>query len=258
MPVPEFDQIVEYVTTKPDGTGHVVHFVLPHQMSLDTLLTLEAIGEGYERAAEYGRTLVMPPEEVAAVQAAAAEVYHPDVIAHEITSDDPAEIVANLIVVKSYPEWHLGAQVAADSVWFFGGNLHRALVAHIVYDAAWTPVAARALWTRYYESDEVPEWVQPLGGHDAWPLGARVTHGGHTWVSLIANNVWEPGAAGSEVLWQCEDCEEEIPEFVQPTGAHNDYNIGDKVRFEGHIYESLINGNVWSPAAYPAGWKLIE
>ena len=50
----------------------------------------------------------------------------------------------------------------------------------------------------------------------------------------------------------------EIDDWVQPTGAHDAYNTGDRVRFEGAIYESLIDGNVWSPADYPAGWKLIE
>ena len=50
---------------------------------------------------------------------------------------------------------------------------------------------------------------------------------------------------------------EEIPEWVQPDSS-NPYQLGDKVRFEGHIYESLIYGNVWSPKDYPAGWQLIE
>lgn len=49
---------------------------------------------------------------------------------------------------------------------------------------------------------------------------------------------------------------DEWPEWVQPTGSHDAYNTGDKVTFEGHHYISLINGNVWSPAAYPAGWQL--
>ena len=47
-----------------------------------------------------------------------------------------------------------------------------------------------------------------------------------------------------------------IPEWVQPTGAHDAYNVGDKVIFEGKVYESLIDSNTWSPIAYPAGWKL--
>lgn len=48
-----------------------------------------------------------------------------------------------------------------------------------------------------------------------------------------------------------------IPDWKQPTGAQDAYNIGDKVRFNGMIYQSLINANVWSPTAYPAGWKLV-
>ena len=50
---------------------------------------------------------------------------------------------------------------------------------------------------------------------------------------------------------------DEWPEFVQPTGAHDAYNKGDKVTFEGKHYISLIDGNVYSPTAYPAGWKEI-
>ena len=49
-----------------------------------------------------------------------------------------------------------------------------------------------------------------------------------------------------------------IPDWVQPTGSQDAYNIGDQVMFEGHVYESLINANVWSPTAYPAGWLLIS
>lgn len=47
------------------------------------------------------------------------------------------------------------------------------------------------------------------------------------------------------------------PEWVQPTGAHDAYQVGDRVTFEGKGYESLINANVWSPAVYAAGWKEI-
>lgn len=32
---------------------------------------------------------------------------------------------------------------------------------------------------------------------------------------------------------------------------------GDKVSFNSEIYESLIDDNAWSPAAYPAGWAAI-
>lgn len=52
---------------------------------------------------------------------------------------------------------------------------------------------------------------------------------------------------------------EDVPDWVQPTGAHDAYQKGDKVRYNGNVYESLIDGNVWSPDAYPAGWqKLVQ
>lgn len=47
---------------------------------------------------------------------------------------------------------------------------------------------------------------------------------------------------------------DEYPEFVQPTGAHDAYGIGAKVTYNGKHYRSLIDNNVWSPDAYPAGW----
>lgn len=47
-----------------------------------------------------------------------------------------------------------------------------------------------------------------------------------------------------------------IPEWEQPDST-NAYQIGDKVIFEGKTYESVIANNIWSPAAYPAGWKEI-
>lgn len=48
-----------------------------------------------------------------------------------------------------------------------------------------------------------------------------------------------------------------IPEWIQPTGSHDSYNIGDKVIFEGMVYESLIDGNTWSPTDYPQGWEVV-
>nr|DAQ84762.1 MAG TPA: ChiA1-BD-binding domain protein [Caudoviricetes sp.] len=48
-----------------------------------------------------------------------------------------------------------------------------------------------------------------------------------------------------------------IPDWEQPSST-NPYMKGDKVRFEGDVYESLIDNNVWSPSAYPAGWKKVS
>lgn len=50
--------------------------------------------------------------------------------------------------------------------------------------------------------------------------------------------------------------EDEWPEYVQPTGAHDAYNTGDKISFNGNHYICQMNSCVWSPADYPAGWEM--
>ena len=49
--------------------------------------------------------------------------------------------------------------------------------------------------------------------------------------------------------------EEGYPIWSQPTGAHDAYNTGDVVEYNGTLYKSLIDGNTYSPEAYPAGWE---
>lgn len=55
-----------------------------------------------------------------------------------------------------------------------------------------------------------------------------------------------------------EPSEEEYPEYVQPTGAHDAYKVGDKITYNGKHYECVYDGCVWTPDAYPQGWKLVE
>ena len=55
-----------------------------------------------------------------------------------------------------------------------------------------------------------------------------------------------------------EEPTEEYPEYVQPTGAHDAYKVGDKITYKGKKYECLKDGCVWTPDDYPIGWKLVE
>ena len=48
------------------------------------------------------------------------------------------------------------------------------------------------------------------------------------------------------------------PVWSQPTGAHDAYNNGDVVNYNGTLYRSLIDGNVYSPEAYPGGWAVYS
>lgn len=103
-------------------------------------------------------------------------------------------------------------------------------------------------------------WVQPTGAHDAYRQDATVTHNGKTWRSTTPANVWEPGVSGwrEESSPDPETGEVTVPDFVQPTGGHDAYKTGDRVTFEGAVWESLIDANVWSPSSYPQGWKKVE
>lgn len=47
------------------------------------------------------------------------------------------------------------------------------------------------------------------------------------------------------------------PIWAQPTGAHDAYNAGDILNYNGKLYKSLIDGNVYSPEAYPQGWEMV-
>ena len=107
------------------------------------------------------------------------------------------------------------------------------------------------------------------------------TFNDHVWKSGQDNNVWEPGSVGvswsdlgtiddvmagiiimpDEPTVEPEPEEPDIsnyPDFIQPTGAHDAYNIGDIVKYNGILYKSLINGNTYSPDTYPAGWEVYQ
>ena len=102
---------------------------------------------------------------------------------------------------------------------------------------------------------EGDEWIQPTSAADAYPLGWITAHNGKMWTSLVGGNVWEPGTSAWRELASDPDV---APEWIQPTGGHDAYNTGDRVTFEGAEYVSKIDGNTWSPTAYPAGWELVS
>ena len=67
---------------------------------------------------------------------------------------------------------------------------------------------------------------------------------------------WTPTSAPS-LFAKVLTSEGEILEWEQPSST-NPYMKGDKVKYNGKVYESLVDNNVWSPDGYPAGWKLVN
>lgn len=95
------------------------------------------------------------------------------------------------------------------------------------------------------------QWVQPTDATTAYMAGDVTTDGGKTWVSTVNYNVWRPGESG----WR-EQTEDGSPaEYLSPTGSHDAYNTDDLVTFEGEVYRSTIDNNIWSPVEYPQGWE---
>lgn len=87
------------------------------------------------------------------------------------------------------------------------GQLYRSI--HDVTDAGQNrkPSENPSVWTRIGNPlEEFPEWIQPLGAHDAYSKGAKVSHNGKKWTSDSDGNVWEPGVYG----WT---------EYVEPAAA---------------------------------------
>ena len=187
-----------------------------------------------------------------------------------------------LIIASVYPEWDGNSKAYKTGEWVKYGEdamgdarLYQVLQDH-TSQPQWTPDTATSLYKRVgVSADGTPKWVQPVGATDAYDKGDIVEYNGKKYISTIDANVWAPDVYGWEVYTEGgstggdvvdpQPTEPETPtpptdnikDFVQPTGAHDAYAKGDKVRFNGKVYESLIDNNAYSPSAYPAGWKEI-
>ena len=184
-------------------------------------------------------------------------------------------------IASLYPVWAADKQYKANDIVQYGTNsvgdpqLYLVLQAH-KSQSDWLPDATASLYKKMGISESgYPIWTQPLCAVDAYNLGDIVSYNGKLYKSIINANVWAPdvypagweeytestgggdsGETGGGGTTEPETPPTEtIPDFVQPTGAHDAYKKGDKVKFEGKIYESLIDANAYSPSAYPAGWK---
>lgn len=103
-----------------------------------------------------------------------------------------------------------------------------------------------------------PTWMSET----SYTAGIRVRYAGKLYRCEQAHTSqtgWEP--PNVPALWTEVANPGEIPVWKQPTGAQDAYSKGDKVRYpdeQGDVYESTIDGNIWSPEAYPAGWRKIS
>lgn len=163
-----------------------------------------------------------------------------------------------------FKEWKVGVNYVVGDRVRYNQGLFKVLQAH-TSQADWTPTRAPSLFAAILNPnpDIIEEWIQP-DSTNGYMTGDKVLHNGETWVSTADNNVWEPGAVGAP--WRNVNEPEseqeveptnEVPEWVQPD-SNSAYNTGDRVMYNGVMYESVIDNNVWSPVDYPTGWTVVE
>lgn len=111
-----------------------------------------------------------------------------------------------LDVKALYPDWQAnyaeGDTLTLDERVNYNDVLYKVLQTHQKQEA-WNPEDSPSLFAEVLISDPtiIPEWVQP-DATNPYMIGDKVTHNGSTWESLVDNNVWEPGALGTESLWK--------------------------------------------------------
>lgn len=102
--------------------------------------------------------------------------------------------------IELFPVWKTDATYAVGDRVRYNDTLYKCLTAHDA-QASWTPADSPSLWVRVDNpAEEFPEWIQPLGATDAYPLGAKVSHNGKHWISTVDGNVWEPPTMWDEVV----------------------------------------------------------
>ena len=98
--------------------------------------------------------------------------------------------------VSQFAPWTYPVAYAVGNIRQYNGELFRCVQAH-TSQADWTPDATASLWKKIGDpTEEWPAWSQPIGAHDAYNSGDKVSHNGKHWTSNIDANVWEPGVYG--------------------------------------------------------------
>ena len=98
---------------------------------------------------------------------------------------------------EMFAEWSgAGVQYEVGNLRRYGGKLWRCISAH-KSQPDWAPDVAVSLWTGASDpAEEWPEWSRPVGAHDAYNKGDKVTYNGKHYVSNCDANVWAPGEYG--------------------------------------------------------------
>lgn len=98
--------------------------------------------------------------------------------------------------IDLFPDWKINIAYAVGVYVKYAGLLYKCVQAHTSQET-WTPSEAVSLWaTAGDPTVEYPDWSQPIGAHDTYAIGDKVSHNDKLWISTVDGNVWEPGVYG--------------------------------------------------------------
>lgn len=110
-------------------------------------------------------------------------------------------------------------------------------------------------------AEKIPEVFPAWDGNSKeYKMGDRVQYNSVLYKVLqdhTSQSTWTPTDAPSLFAKVLTSTDGTPQEWQQPDST-NGYKTGDRVIYNGKIYESTIDNNVWSPEAYPSGWQEIE
>lgn len=107
----------------------------------------------------------------------------------------------SLEAVELYPEWEIDKYYEIGYRLRFNGELYEVITAHNS-QSSWQPDVSPSLFKKVLiENDNIiPEWQQP-DSTNGYKKDDKVIHNEKIWISLVDNNIWEPGVVGTLTLW---------------------------------------------------------
>ena len=104
-----------------------------------------------------------------------------------VTAEEHSELFAS---------WVYPADYKTGNIRRYNGRLYKCIGDHTSQED-WAPDVAVSLWAPTSDpAEEWPAWSQPVGAHDAYAKGDKVSHNGKHWTSSVDSNVWEPSVFG--------------------------------------------------------------
>lgn len=103
-----------------------------------------------------------------------------------------------------------------------------------------------------------PTWSSKIG--EEVSIGERLWYDGALYKVIQAHTAQETWTPDVTAPLFAKVSIEEIPEWVQPISAETTYKLGDKVKHNGLVWESLVDYNSWEPGAVGTEnlWRLIS